>query len=252
MRERLVVGNWKMNPATIADAVALAEAVAARAHPNVALGVAPPMVALPAVAKALAGSAVAVYAQDLHWEERGAFTGQTSAAMLRGVAVGSIVGHSEVRRDQGDDDRRVAKKAVRALSADLRVVLCVGESENEFAAGETEDVLDRQIRAVIRPVKAARPVESLGEVLVLAYEPIWAIGTGRPATGAHATRAAAKIRNVLRDEGIAGDTIGILYGGSVSGAGAREFANADGIDGALVGGASLKADEFARIVDAFA
>jgi len=150
MRERLVVGNWKMNPATIADAVALAEAVAARAHPNVALGVAPPMVALPAVAKALAGSAVAVYAQDLHWEERGAFTGQTSAAMLRGVAVGSIVGHSEVRRDQGDDDRRVAKKAVRALSADLRVVLCVGESENEFAAGETEDVLDRQIRAVIR------------------------------------------------------------------------------------------------------
>ena len=101
-------------------------------------------------------------------------------------------------------------------------------------------------------MKAARPVESLGEVLVLAYEPIWAIGTGRPATGAHATRAAAKIRNVLRDEGIAGDTIGILYGGSVSGAGAREFANADGIDGALVGGASLKADEFARIVDAFA
>jgi triosephosphate isomerase len=132
------------------------------------------------------------------------------------------------------------------------VVLCVGESENEFAAGETEDVLDRQIRAVIRPVKVARETERLGEVLVIAYEPIWAIGTGRPATGAHATRAAAKIRNVLRDEGVAGETIAILYGGSVSSAGAREFARADGIDGALVGGASLKAEEFAAIVDTFA
>jgi triosephosphate isomerase len=252
MRERLVVGNWKMNPETIADAVALAQAVASRSRPNVLVGVAPPSVAIAAVARALAGSAIAVYAQDVHWEERGAFTGQTSAVMLHGVAVGSIVGHSEVRRDQGDDDRRVAKKVVRALSADLRVVLCVGESENEFAAGSTEDVLDRQIRAVIRPVKAARPVAGLGEVLVIAYEPIWAIGTGRPATGAHATRAAAKIRNVLHDEGIAADTIGILYGGSVSGSGAREFARADGIDGALVGGASLKADEFGVIVDAFA
>jgi triosephosphate isomerase len=251
-RERLVIGNWKMNPPTIADAIALAHAVAAWPNRGVGVGVAPPMVALPAVANALAGSEVAVYAQDLHWEERGAFTGQTSATMLHGVAVGSIVGHSEVRRDQGDDDRRVAKKVVRALSAELRVVLCVGESENEFAAGATEDVLDRQIRAVIRPVKTARSADGLAEALVIAYEPIWAIGTGRPATAAHATRAAAKIRNVLHDEGIPGDTIGILYGGSVSGAGAREFAGADGIDGALVGGASLKADEFAAIVDAFA
>ena len=252
MRERLVVGNWKMNPGTIAEAVALAQAVASRAHPSVAVGVAPSTAAIAAVAKALAGSRVAVYAQDVHWEERGAFTGQTSVTMVRTVAVGSIVGHSEVRRDQGDDDRRVAKKVVRALSVDLRVVLCVGESENEFAAGATEDVLDRQIRAVIRPVKTARPLAGLGDVLVVAYEPIWAIGTGRPATAAHATRAAAKIRNVLHDEGIAGDTIAILYGGSVSGSGAREFAGADGIDGALVGGASLKADEFGTIVDAFA
>ena len=252
MRERLVIANWKMNPATIADALALAEAVARRAHRDVVVGVAPPAIALTAVAKALAGTAVVLYAQDVHWEERGAYTGQTSVTMLRGVAAGSIVGHSEVRRDQGDDDRRVAKKVVRVLSADLRVVLCVGESENEFAAGETEDVLDRQIRAVIRPVKVARETEGLGEVLVIAYEPIWAIGTGRPATGAHATRAAAKIRNVLRDEGVAGETIAILYGGSVSPAGAREFARADGIDGALVGGASLKAEEFAAIVDTFA
>ena len=252
MRERLVIGNWKMNPPTIADAVALAKRVAGGGHHDVAVGVAPPAVALPAVAQALGGSSVTVYAQDVHWEERGAFTGQTSVTMLRGIAAGSIVGHSEVRRDQGDDDRRVAKKLVRVFDADLRIVLCVGESENEFAAGSTDAVLDRQVRAAVRPAIAAGKARALAERLVIAYEPIWAIGTGRPATGAHASRAAAKIRNVLGDEGVPGEAISILYGGSVSGAGAGEFARADGIDGALVGGASLKAEEFAAILDAFA
>src|ERR671936_911010 len=141
-----------MNPATIAGGVALAETVARRAHRDVAVGVAPPAIALTAVAKALAGTAVVLYAQDVHWEERGAFTGKTSVTMLRGIAAGSIVGHSEVRRDQGDDDRRVAKKLVRVFDADLRIVLCVGESENEFAAGSTDAVLDRQVRAAVRPV----------------------------------------------------------------------------------------------------
>lgn len=251
MPERLVVGNWKMNPPSVDQAVALARAVAGR-HARVPVAVAPPAVALQAVAEALRGSAVGLYAQDVHWEAAGAFTGQTSAEMVKGIAVGSIVGHSEVRRDQGDDDARVAKKVVRALTVGLRVVCCVGESEAEFAKDLTDEVIERQMRAVIRPLKAAGLAQSLGERFVVAYEPIWAIGTGRPATGAHATAAAAKIRNVLRDEGIAAESVAVLYGGSVSASSVGEFARANGIGGALVGGASLKADEFAAIVDAFA
>jgi triosephosphate isomerase (TIM) len=250
--ERLVVGNWKMNPPTISEAVALARAVASRSDGRVPTAVAPAAIALAAVADALRGTAVGVYAQDVHWEEAGAFTGQTSVTMLKGIAVGSIVGHSEMRRDQGDDDARVAKKAVRALGAGLRVVLCVGESEDEFARDLTDEVIERQTRAVIRPLKAAGHGEGLGRRLLIAYEPIWAIGTGRPATGAHATAAAAKIRNVLHDEGIAAEAVAVLYGGSVSASSVREFAHADGIGGALVGGASLKPDEFAAIVGAFA
>ena len=246
MRERLVVGNWKMNPPTVADAVLLARAVARGHHGAVAVAVAPPYVAIPAVAEALQGSHVSVYAQDVHWEERGAYTSQIAAAMLRGLAVGSIVGHSEVRRDLGDDDARVAKKALRALAADLRVVLCVGESEDEFEHHETEAVLERQVRAVVRSIGSSQ-----GR-LVIAYEPIWAIGTGRPATAEHAAKAAAKIRNVLRDEDLAAEDIRVLYGGSVTSSTVGEFARASGIDGALVGGASLKADEFAAIVAAFA
>src|SRR5438105_3757720 len=245
MRERLVVGNWKMNPPTIADAVSLARAVARAHHGAVSVAVAPPFVAIPAVADALAGSDIAVYAQDVHWEERGAYTSQIAASMLRGLAVGPIVGHSEVRRALGDDDGRVAKKVLRALAADLRVVLCVGESEDEFEHDETDAVLERQVRAVVRSVGSSQ-----GR-LIIAYEPIWAIGTGRPATAEHAAKAAAKIRNVLRDEGLAAEDIRVLYGGSVSSITVGDFAGARGIDGALVGGASLKADEFAAIVHAF-
>lgn len=245
-RGRLVVGNWKMNPLTVEDAVALALLVAAMPKSGTHVGVAPPSIALKAVSEALRGGDVAVFAQDVHWEEQGAYTGQTSAAMLLGVAEGSIVGHSEVRRDQGDDDARVAKKLARALGAGLRAILCVGESEPQFAAGETGAVLALQI---------ARGVAEAGALaadrFVVAYEPIWAIGTGRPASGPHATAAAMTIRTALRAVGAPADGIAILYGGSVSARGVAEFSRAEGIDGALVGGASLKPDEFAAIVRAF-
>jgi triosephosphate isomerase len=249
-RSRLVLGNWKMNPATIADAVALARAVvAAGPAGDVAVGVAPPAIALAAVADAMRGTHLSVYAQDVHWEDKGAFTGQIAASMLAGLAAGTIVGHSEVRRDLGDDDARVARKLARAIAAGLRVVLCVGESEAQHLAGDADAVVARQVAADVAPLRADR---ERAAQLVIAYEPIWAIGTGRPATGTHAAAAARVIRRTLEAAGLPGDRTPVLYGGSVTAAGVREFAAADGIDGALVGGASLKAEEFGAIVRAFA
>lgn len=248
-RARFVLGNWKMNPPTVTAAVELARAVMGTATgSDVQVGVAPAAIALPAVAEAARGSRVSVFAQDVHWEEKGAFTGGISATMLAGLAAGAIVGHSEVRRDLGDDDARVARKLARVASSGMRVVLCVGESEAQFLAGETDVVVARQIALATAPLRAARDRAAL---LVVAYEPIWAVGTGRPATGAHASAAAGVIRRSLERAGLPSD-VPILYGGSVTAAGASEFAKAEGIDGALVGGASLVADEFAGIVRAFA
>ncbi|HET9808062.1 MAG TPA: triose-phosphate isomerase, partial [Candidatus Limnocylindria bacterium] len=239
-----------MNPPTIAEAVDLARSVATTARTDgVAVAVAPPAVALAAVAEALRGSHVLVYAQDVHWEDKGAYTGQVAASMVAGIAAGTIVGHSEVRRDLGDDDTRVARKLARAIAAGLRVVLCVGESEAQHLAGDAEAVIARQVAADVAPLRADR---ERATQLVIAYEPIWAIGTGRPATGAHAAAAARVIRRSLEAAGLSDDRTPILYGGSVTAAGAGEFARAEGIDGALVGGASLKAEEFGAIVRAFA
>ena len=249
-RACLVVGNWKMNPATIAEAVALGRAVVSAAPSgDVGVAVAPPAIALAAVADALRGTPIGVYAQDVHWEDRGAYTGQIAATMLAGIAAGTIVGHSEVRRDLGDDDTRVARKLARAIAAGLRVVLCVGESEAQHLAGDAEAVVARQVAADVAPLRADR---ERAAQLVIAYEPIWAIGTGRPATAAHAAAAARVIRRTLEAAGLPGDRTPILYGGSVTAAGVGEFAAAEGIDGALVGGASLKAEEFGAIVRAFA
>ena len=247
MRERIVIGNWKMNPPTIADAVELARNVAERMPGGISVGVAPAAIALPAVADALRDANVDVYAQDLHWEERGAFTGQISASMVRDLAVGTIVGHSEVRRDLGDTDARVAKKLARAVSAGLRPVLCVGESAAEHEAGNASIVVARQIVANL----AEAPRRGL-ERLVIAYEPIWAIGTGNPATGVWATTLTRAIRAALKQSGLDAEAIPVLYGGSVSARSVGEFAKADGIDGALVGGASLDPEEFAAVVRAFA
>lgn len=249
-RPRLIIGNWKMNPPSVVAAVELARAVATSAVTHgVGVGIAPPAIALVAVAEAVRGSHVAVWAQDVHWEEKGAYTGQTSAPMLAGHAVGSLVGHSEVRRDLGDDDQRVAGKLARAISSGLRVVLCVGETEQQYLAGETDAVVARQIAADTAPLRAAR---DRARDLVIAYEPVWAIGTGRPATAAHASAASRVIRRALDGAGLPADLIPVLYGGSVTAAGVAEFAGADGIDGALVGGASLKAADFSAIVRAFA
>lgn len=253
-RPRIVIGNWKMNPATVRAAVDLARAVAPLAAQSmVRVGVAPPAIALPAVADALRGSEVGVYAQDVHWEEKGAYTGQIAVSMLAGIAAGAIVGHSEVRRDQGDDDARVAKKLARAIGSGLRVVLCVGEKQDELDAGATEDVLAAQMGPALRALRAADRDGTAAERFTVAYEPVWAIGTGRAATAEHAAAATKTIRRVMREEAaLDGERIPILYGGSVTKENAGAFARAAGIDGALVGGASLVPDDLALIVKAFA
>lgn len=240
-----------MNPAAAPDAQALARAVTMTVADGVTIGVAPPAAWILPVGDALRGSQVLLFAQDVHWEEKGAFTGQISAPMLVGVANGSIVGHSEVRRDQGDDDARVARKARAALRSGLRVVYCLGESLEQRQRGETDAVLERQVRSGIGAVGPDLVVRDGSLRLAVAYEPIWSIGTGVPATGAQASTAVAKIRAELTRLGLDGDAVTVMYGGSVSSATVGEFAKAEGIDGALVGGASLNADEFAVIVAAF-
>ena len=246
-----MVGNWKMNPATTAEAVTLARLATTIDPGPVLIGVAPPAIALPAVAEAIGTSHVKVFAQDVHWQASGAYTGQISAPMLTGLAYGTIVGHSEVRRDQGDDDARVAAKATAALRHDLFVIYCIGESLEQRTRGKTDRVIERQIRNGFATVDPGLLVVDGRYRFAIAYEPVWAIGTGVVATPAQASAAIAKVREELVRLGFGGEAVTIMYGGSVNAANCAECAGAEGVDGALVGGASLKPQEFTKIVSAF-
>jgi triosephosphate isomerase len=248
MRPIVVAANWKMNT-TPADAADLARTIAARTRePDVERVICPPFVCLAAVRDALAGEDVAVGAQDVHHEIAGAFTGDTSAARLAGLATWVIVGHSERRRDHGETDERIAGKLVRATEAGLRPILCIGETLDVRQAGEAEPVVVAQLERALVALEAAT-LATAG--LVVAYEPVWAIGTGHNASGADAAAMAEAIRGGLRrigwDETLAAN-LPILYGGSVTAANIGEFLAEPSIDGALVGGASLKPDEMAGIV----
>jgi triosephosphate isomerase len=249
MRPVIIAANWKMNT-TPADAGDLARTIAARtAEPSVERVICPPFVCLAPVGEALAGSGVAVGAQDVHHEVAGAFTGDISAAMLAGLATWVIVGHSERRRDHGETDERIAAKLGRAVEGGLRPILCIGEPlEVRELGGEAAAtlVVDQLWGAV-----GGHDAATLGRAgLVIAYEPVWAIGTGRNARGADASAMADAIRGGLRtlgwDDLAAG--VPVLYGGSVTAANVGEFLAEPSIDGALVGGASLKPDEMAGIV----
>ena len=251
MRPVIVAANWKMNT-TPADAGELARTIAARtAEPSVERVICPPFVCLSAVGEALDGTGVAVGAQDVHHEAAGAYTGDISAAMLAGLATWVIVGHSERRRDHGETDERIAAKLGRAIDGGLRPILCIGEPlsirEIEGVTGAAETfVVDQLLGAV-----GGHDAERLARAgLVIAYEPIWAIGTGRNATGADASSMANAIREALRvlGWGDLADAQPVLYGGSVTAANIGEFLAEPSIDGALVGGASLKPDEMAGIV----
>ena len=250
MATPLVAGNWKMNT-TVAEAAALAselrEAIAA--VDGVTRVVCPPFVSLAVVADALAGSSIGVGAQNMHPEPKGAFTGEVSGTMLLGLCTHVIVGHSERRHLLGEQDEFINAKVRAALAVGLTPILCVGETLDERDAGEAEAVVERQMIGGLRGLSAAE----VGRV-VAAYEPVWAIGTGRAATPESAQEMASAVRSHLvrlSDTSTAG-LVPVLYGGSASPANAAELAAQPDVDGALVGGASLKAGDFAAIVQAFA
>ena len=234
---------------TPADAGALAARIAARtAHPDVVRVLCPPLVCLAAVRDAVAGTGVFTGAQNCHHELAGAYTGEVSAGMLVGLASWVILGHSERRRDAGETDDLISRKLARAVEAGLRPIVCVGEQLSERDAGRAVAVVDAQVRGCLAG-HDARVLAAAG--LVIAYEPVWAIGTGRSSTPQDAGSMADAIRAAAVASGWMGSDaadLPVLYGGSVTSANAAEFFGEPAIDGALVGGASLKVDEMAAIV----
>ncbi|HET9158569.1 MAG TPA: triose-phosphate isomerase [Myxococcaceae bacterium] len=247
-RKPLVAGNWKMHR-TGPEAVELIRQLLDGYRPNRAeVMVAPPFTALESASRALEGSGVALGAQNVHWEAQGAFTGEVSAGMLKALGCAFvIVGHSERRQLFGETDSWVSKKARAVLHAGMRPVVCIGETLAERDAGRTLEVCTTQLQGSLAGVA----VEEMTHV-VLAYEPVWAIGTGRNATPAQAQEVHAHVREQL--VGVFGRPVGesvrILYGGSVKADNAAELLGQADVDGALVGGASLKAQEFLAIVAA--
>jgi triosephosphate isomerase (TIM) len=250
MRPVIVAGNWKMHT-TPAEAGELAVAIARRTdEPGVVRVLCPPFVALAPVRDALAaepaGRSVAVGAQNVHHESTGPYTGEVSAHMLQGLASWVIVGHSERRRDAGETNQLISMKVARVLDAALRVILCVGEQLADRDGGHADAVVRDQVRGSLDGVTPA----DVAPVLTIAYEPVWAIGTGRSARGSDAAAMADVIRETLGEMGFdaRGASIPVLYGGSVTSSSIDEFMTEPSIDGALVGGASLKPDEMAAIV----
>ena len=251
MRKYIVAGNWKMNT-TVPQGVELAKAVVEKAKElpaNVELVVAPPFTHLVSVAEALKGSKVALSAQNCADKEKGAYTGEVAVDML--VSAGctyTILGHSERRQYYGETDAKLVDKVRLALAAGLKVILCVGENLDEREAGRHFDVVKEQTENVLFYFTAEEMASN-----VIAYEPVWAIGTGKTATAAQAEEIHACIRNVI--EGKFGkkvaDDLTILYGGSCKPSNAKELFAEPDIDGGLIGGAALKAEDFIAIAASF-
>jgi triosephosphate isomerase len=247
MRRPFIAGNWKMNT-NRASAVALAEGVAKKAESiqGVDMAVCPPSCYLDAVGKAIAGSKVALGAQNMYHEKDGAFTGELSAAMLKDLGCKYVIlGHSERRHILGETDEAINKKVHAALAAELIPILCVGELLSEREAGQTMSVIQTQFDGSLAGLTA----EQMGKV-VLAYEPVWAIGTGKVATPQQAEEVHLALRKIIeaRYNVSIADAVRLQYGGSVKPENAAELLKQPDIDGALVGGASLKVDQFLGIV----
>jgi triosephosphate isomerase (TIM) len=248
MRTPFVAGNWKMNK-TVAEARELVSAmgVGLKAVQGVEKVICPPYISILAVANLLAGTDIGLGAQNMHWEEKGAFTGEVSPAMVKELCGYVILGHSERRQYFGETDQTVNKRVLAAQQHGIIPIVCVGETLEENEAGQTADVVRRQTLAALEGVSA-----DFAPSLVVAYEPVWAIGTGRASSGENAQQVHGQVIRSVLVELFGQETaekIRILYGGSVTGANAAEFFSQPDIDGALVGGASLK-DDFVLIAQA--
>ncbi len=249
MRKPVIAGNWKMNK-TVEEARSLIYDInlGLRDIKGVEKVIFPPFLSILTAAALLEGTDIGLGAQNLHWEAKGAYTGEISAEMIAEFCQYVLIGHSERRIYFGESDEKVNKKIFAAISHNLIPIVCIGETINEKESGQTEEILERQLRSGLMDL----PNEFISSV-ILAYEPVWAIGTGKASTGNDARDV---IRDIIRPvlEDMFGEnvenTTRVLYGGSVTSANAPEFLNYEDIDGALVGGACLKADEFVRIVQA--
>ncbi len=249
MRKPFIAGNWKMNE-TIADGLELATSVVRGLgdEKRADVAVIPPFLAIPAVAEALRDTPVSVGAQNVFWERGGAFTGEISPPMLRDAGCAfALVGHSERRHVIGEDDSIVRRKLEALLDEELDVILCIGEKLEEREAGRTEKRLETQVRAGLEGLDAA----AMNRVTV-AYEPVWAIGTGKTASPEQAQQAHAFVRGLLAElfGREVSQRVRIQYGGSVKPANAAELLALPDVDGALVGGAALKSDSFLGIIEA--
>jgi len=242
-RTPVAAGNWKMNT-TPDEATMLCRELASLLNGELGAEVVvfPPFTNLAAAQQALIGSRIGLGAQNLFWEGKGAYTGEISASMVRSLAEYVIIGHSERRQYFGETDETVRKRLIAALGSGLVPIVCVGESLKQRDAGQVEDVLERQVRGALSGTAA-------GTSLIMAYEPVWAIGTGRAADAKQAAVAMACIRRIIgqRLSPEIAKQVRILYGGSVTPQNAADFMAEDEIDGALVGGASLNAPSFAEI-----
>ena len=248
MPDLVVAGNWKMNT-TVSEAVALAAGVrdGAESVLGVELVVCPPFVSLAAVSDAIKGSSVKVGAQNMHFEDSGAFTGEVSPAMLQGLCDYVILGHSERRQMFAETDETVNSKIKSAQAAGLKPIMCVGETLEEREAGKASDIISGQVRAGLAGIR-----DTTG--LILAYEPIWAIGTGQSATPETAAEImGGAILETLRSLfSASADNISLLYGGSMNAGNAGDYAAQDCIHGGLVGGAALQAESFLQVAAAIA
>ena len=244
----LVAANWKMNPVSVDEALDLVRGVlsVARGHADrVEVAIFPPFPWLLGVSEVLDQSGVKLGAQDCFWENSGAYTGEVSPAMLKGLCQWVIVGHSERRVHMGETDEMVAKKTAAALANELSVIMCVGELSEQYDAGTSDDVVTAQVKEGLANCSADDSAR-----LVIAYEPVWAIGTGKNADPEHAYKTMRLIRRVVGEMIGAGAArkVRVLYGGSVNSTNVQAYVELPLCDGALVGGASLDAAEFAHIV----
>ncbi|MAH20913.1 MAG: triose-phosphate isomerase [Flavobacteriaceae bacterium] len=249
MRKQIVAGNWKMNNDYVDSEILVSKLLVQHKHSNTEVIIAPPFTNLLASINALKGSSIKVAAQNMHFAESGAYTGEVSAAMLKSIGVETVIlGHSERRAYFNESDDLLAKKVDTALAHEMRIIFCFGEELKDRKSGNENSVVESQIKKALFHLP-----EADWSQIVLAYEPVWAIGTGETATPDQAQDMHAFIRKTLANAYVQSlaDSVSILYGGSVKSSNAKEIFSKTDVDGGLIGGAALDAEHFTAIVNAF-